>query len=489
MSSARLRLAARRRGLALAAALAASACGRAAPPPSIVLVSIDTLRADHLPVYGYARDTAPALTAFAAEAVRFEQAIAQSSGTLPSHLSLITSLNPPHFRIVRDDGQNDTQMKTRLQLPDPVVTLTEVLADHGYDTAAFTDGAFMQPEFGFGQGFDVFRTNLYSDDKRSFGLFFSVTKLERFLEERRGGASGSGAAEARRPLFLFVHSYDVHSPYDSPPPYERWFSDRSHAELAADLGFEPEPVRMRRHLDEISPRDAETVRGLYDNGIRKVDDQMARLFALLREHDLFEDAIVVVLSDHGDEFLEHGSFGHGQSVHAELLRVPLLIRLPAARHAGLSRATPVALVDVAPTLLELVGVPVPASFAGRSLVPLIEGEDDADFEERPIYFETPGIDRGSYGLQRGRWKVIRDWKGGEMRVYDLEADPGERRDRVREQSPLAARLSAELSDWVREMEQTGSARDWSARLPGAPPAPPVARERERELRALGYVVE
>lgn len=433
------------------ALLLAPAAARPAPPPIIVL-SLDTLRADHLPSYGYARATAPTLDAFASEAVRFDEAIAQANATLPSHLSLITSLYPPHFRITRSRDHTN-QIRTRLRLPDAVQTLTEVLRDAGYETAAFTDGAFMNANYGFDQGFDTFSFNRYSTTKPDFGLRFTLHKLASFLDER-------SRAAPEKPLFLFVHSYDVHEPYDAPPPYDRVFGELSYAQLTEELGVKPRPRLLDRRADELSQQQVDAVRALYDNGIRRADALVGELFSLFRRHGLYDPALLVVLSDHGEEFREHGRFGHGLQLYRENVRVPLLIRLPEGRHGGRVVHEPVALLDVAPTLLELAGLPIPDQFAGRSLAPAVAGRPMPSLASRPIYFECANLEDGVYGMQRGRWKIVRARRGGASEIYDLTGDPGETRNLVDGDPVLRDDLASQLETWQREMEATGRRNRW-----------------------------
>ena len=445
--------------------------------PSIVVLSLDTLRADHLSAYGYRRHTSPALDAFAREAVRFEQAIAQASGTLPSHLSLLSSLNPPQFQITRPDGRNDDQGRTTLRLPEAVVTLAEVLRDAGYETAAFTDGGSVHPRYGMSQGFDAFRVNA------TRGLTHTLAELERFAFERAARLAGVDPAE-RPPVFLFLHTFDVHAPYDAPPPFDRRFSTGTFAELRDALG----PGRVLDALaaqPEPSASARSELEALYDNGIAWTDAGVGRLLAQLRANELYEEAIVVVLSDHGEELYDHGGFNHGK-LYREHLHVPLLIRLPGARRAGRVVQAPVALVDVAPTLLELAGLPPVDSFAGESLLRWIESGTEPQLP-RPIYFETPDRRIGLRGLRAGRWKLIASDTGGTPALYDVEDDPDEQRNLATARPARAAALAAQLTDWVEAMEAEAERAGWLAvHNAEAPDLSDVQRE---TLRALGYIEE
>jgi arylsulfatase A-like enzyme len=478
----------------------------AAIKPSIIIISLDTLRADHLPFYGYDRLTTRLLDSFVVEAVSFAEARCQSTGTLTSHLSLITSLYPPQFRITRNDGANGNQSCTTLRMPEAVLTLAEVLRERGYETAGFTDGILVSDYYGFAQGFDTFRVK-----REAFrGLNSTLPSVARFLAERGRDGSATGSAETApeewtgqdapgmKPLFLFIHTYDVHEPYDAAPPFSRAFSQRTFAEVAEDLGYRPVPSLLNERLETLAAYQADEVRNLYDNGILATDDQLAALFGILVAHELYDDSIIVLLSDHGEEFLEHGNFNHGPTVYEELVRVPLLIRLPQARFAGAVIQAPVALLDVAPTVLDLAGIPIPSEFEGESLVALMAGEarvgeasgkDDraaaAVSEARPIFFDTPNLELGVHGLLRGRWKLIRNTAQGTTELYDLAADPLEHEDLAAVRRDVSAPLAEELAAWVAEMEQTGRDRDWFAQ-----PRESTGDEdtqRLEQLRALGYV--
>jgi arylsulfatase A-like enzyme len=455
-----------------ASALACGPSGDPGPRPSIVLVSLDTLRADHLTPYGYQRPTSPVLAAFAAEAVRFEAAHAHATATLPSHLSLLTSLLPPQLGITRP-GPHRSQATTRLRLADAVVTLAEVLRDHGYHTAAFSDGGYVHPFYGFDQGFEHFSVTSLQQGAYRNGLRRSLDRLREWLD---------GRDPPDAPVFVFLHTYDIHEPYSAPKPFDRAFSDLDYAGFRALRGFDARPVELSRRRAELTSEDVERARGFYDNGVRATDQALARLFALLRRHGLYQPALIAVLSDHGEEFLDHGDFGHGPRVYQELARVPLLIRLPGGEQAGRVVPGPVGLIDVAPSLLDFAGLPVPEDFAGRSLRGVMTGADTgAWLEQRPLYVDVPDVTSGVAALRRGDWKLIRGPEGPEL--YRLDRDPGERRDLAAREPERVRELSQLLDAWVVEMRETARRRGTLA-VPSRETHP---AEQEAALRALGYL--
>lgn len=445
---------------------------RGAPPP-IVLVSLDTLRADALTPYGYALPTSPVLERFAREAVRFADAHANATATLPSHLSLLSSLYPAQLGITRADGENDNQARTRLRLADGVLTLAEALRAHGYQTLAFSDGGFVHPYYGFDQGFERFEV------ATGPGLYWN--QLRRTTHRLADALAARDARGERAPLFLFLHSYDIHEPYSAPRPFERAFSEGSYAEFERAHGFAARPALVSRRRGSLSPRDVAWIRGLYDNGVRATDAALGSLFRVLRRHGLYDAALIAIVSDHGEEFLEHGDFGHGPRVYQELVRVPWLLRLPGAREAGRVVEAPVALLDLAPTLLDLAELPVPASFAGRSLRGVILRHDDgAWLGSRPLYVEAPDARRGALALRRGREKLVLPARGAPAELYDLAEDPGETRDLAAQRPQRAAALRAELLEWSERMQRE-AAQAGTLAVPADTPHPGEA------LRALGYV--
>lgn len=400
----------------------------------VVLLCLDTLRADHLGTYGYARDTSPAIDAFAATGVVFERAIAQAASTLPSHRALFQSRLASHA----DESA-------------PV--LAEVLSREGFRTAAFTGGGNVSAAFGFGRGFER-----YDEDRG--GLAASLPKVEAWLR--------AGAGER---FFLFLHTYDVHLPYDPPPPFATMFGEpydgpvtgaNSRALLRAQRGLDgtdASPAPLTR-------ADRERIVGLYDGGIRYTDGQVARLLALLDELGLAATTAVVLLSDHGEEFLDHGSWIHSHTVFDELVRVPLVFRVPGREPSRVDAQ--VRLLDVAPTLLDLVGVEAPDAWTGRSLGSAIDGSAVAP---RPAVSEM-----GRWqALALPPWKLVRGV--GPTRLFDLASDPGEQRDLAAREPERAEELEGALSLALGEQRGPVEALEEG-------PADAALTER---LRELGYI--
>ncbi len=373
-------------------AVAGPAASPVGAPPNILLISIDTLRADRLGCLGSKRGLTPNLDRFAAGAVVFEQAWAQSNLTSMSHGSLFTSRYPSELGEAGPTFRMDEHSRT----------LAEVLQIYRYQTAAFTAGGHLQAGWGFDRGFDSWWS---SPPMGSF--FHTVPEALHWLAARTENRDTES-----RPFFVFLHSYDVHAPYLAPPPYGlAWTEPETEgpwhkammlpigAELILDgYQFKDEAV-MAELLDKERPRswdaagrarvgslahspesqaipfsatDLAAVAAVYDGGVAYADAWFGRLMLQLEERHLLDSTVIVVLGDHGEALGEDGRFGHGDSLWDTELHVPLIVKAPGV--APHSVAEPVALLDVLPTLLELAGAAPLAEAAGRSLVPALRGE-------------------------------------------------------------------------------------------------------------------
>jgi arylsulfatase A-like enzyme len=337
------------------------------------------------------------------------------------------------------------------------VTLAEALRDHGFETAAATENAALDVRTGMGRGF-----NSYAENKRQ-----DLSVAEGHIDETL--ATGLRWIERHRDrrFFLFLHTYQTHYPYTPPERYADLFAE-------PPAGFEPHPSL---------PEDRAPA--LYDREIRHVDDELRRFFGALAELALLDETLLVVTSDHGEGFLEHGIYGHGRTLHGEVLNVPLLLRGPGIPR-GLRVAEPVAHVDLMPTLLELAGIPIPPSLMGRSLVPLLRGERGG--APVPVYSEAreQSYPEPSLSVRVGDRKLIRmRTPTGDRHLYfDLAADPGERRNLYAETGAEARDLAALLDAYAPDVTSRGAAlRDNG----GSAEALGVDPERLEKLRALGYV--
>jgi arylsulfatase A-like enzyme len=437
------------RGFAFILVWIAAAChpGEVAHPRNVILISIDTLRADHLGCYGHTLPTSPNLDAFAAEGIVFEDAVATSPWTLPSHLSMLTGLYPARHGVRTVDRT----------LSDAIPTLATLLARRGFETAAVVNGALLRSRYGVSQGFADFE--VVESDQSPTGAASRVTdRAIRWLDDHREG-----------PVFLFLHYYDVHSDYFSLPRYRRIFAPPE----SSFKGITMQLVEVNLGRLPIKKSDAASLALLYDAGIRQLDDELARLFAHLRRDGWLDDTAVVVTSDHGEEFLEHGGVLHGRTHYQELLHIPMILRGPTIP-AGERIRTPVSLVDLVPTLLGLLRLAPPPSLDGIDLRPLWEAPQEPP-AERWLFAEAgPRWSRDEIrSVRRERYKLVLNRESQERQLYDLVEDPRERENLLQSRPEVAERLSAALARFMASDHE-------------APQAPEMPTEVREQLEQLGY---
>lgn len=420
-----------------------------APDPAqrnVILISLDTLRARSVGAYGRERATTPILDArVAGEGALVRRALAPVPYTPPAHMSMLTGLEPcvhgviDRFRVLAADQ----------------LTLAELLRAAGYRTAAVTEDAYVVAASGFARGFDHY-----------FEEFSDLAASPGFARETFARGARWLAEVGDRPFFLFLHTYQVHRPYAPPEEY---------AGLFADDGLEGPQVRERLRSDLAD----------YEREIRYTDDLLGGLLDALDRLNLTQRTILVVTSDHGEGFGEHLWARHGFDAHEEAIHVPLLVRAPGLVPAGLVVDESVGLMDLVPTLLELVGVAEPPGLQGRSFASLLRGEPSR-FQARPLVSEA----EGNVAVSSGDWKLLEVREGKVLHLYDLAADPGERSNVAPEHPGQVADLERALERHDAFCEPWRSARPESHYVtPGRrPPAWLVNRDEiEAKLRALGYI--
>ena len=434
-------------------------------PPDVLLISLDTLRADRLDAR---RDDGspemPNLVALERESIRFTNCVAPMAFTLPSHMTMMTGMSPESHAVV-DEGS---------RLAPSVPVLAELLQRHGYRTFGLYSSPWLKPDFGFGRGFDDYQEVPYG-----------LTCADRI--DARVEAEIAAARSDSRPLFLFAHFFDAHSDFDadgnrlsyySPPEYRSdlgnvdaalcdakdrcatanlLFADREHRAVPAD--------QIRIHFE------------LYRRGVRYLDAELGRLFETLRRTGFWSRAVVIVVSDHGEEFREHGKFIHSQ-VYPEDLRVPLLVRLPQGRDGGRVDDRLVGLEDLAPTLLARLRIPAPATVQGRDLLTAASGSP-AD----AIEVGEDKLVRTRYSLRTPGELLIWDFADRSLRLYDRLHDPGATHDIAAERPEAARLLRRRLFAELRRLRAERVA------APGASPgSPDVFEAHERAvLKSLGYL--
>jgi len=388
--------------LILSALVAAVSCHRGAVPAkaelrplNVVVITIDTLRPDHLHCYGYGKIETPTLDRIAQNGVLFENGVTQTPLTPPSHASIFTGLNPPTHKVRNTGG---------FVLSPSTPTLASLLQQRGWDTAAFVSSAVLKKRFGFDHGFAVYDDQMPQPGSR-----------QEFLEdaERRAGDTVDHAVQwldgrTNKPFFLWVHLYDPHAPYDPPSPFHEQYKDR-----------------------------------LYDGEIAYADHELGRLMEHLRHKSPPEKTLVAALSDHGESLGEHGEFAHGVFLYDATLRIAFLLS-GAGLPAGMRIKPQARTIDLLPTILELTGVPAPVGLEGASLVPFFRGDSALTAVS---YAETlyPKINLGwaeLRAIRTNQWKYIR---APRPELYNLSLDPGETSNVLAEHTSEVRKLEAKLA--------------------------------------------
>jgi arylsulfatase A-like enzyme len=427
--------------------------------PNILLIVVDTLRADHLGCYGYARPTSPNIDRLAAQGTLFEQVTAQSPWTLPSMASLHTSRYPVELGVTGVDSR----------LPAEATTLASLLARSGYETGAFVVGGYLDPKRGFEEGFGTY---LQSPDHARAETVNQ--ELFAWLDRPRD-----------EPFFAWVQYFDVHSDYAAPPPWrERFCESPPPAELGTTELLKKVLLGKRR----LTPAELGQVRVMYDQEIAYVDHEIGRVVEGLRRRELLDDTVVVVGADHGEAFSEHGVVLHTSVLYEELVHVPLIIRHPPAFKSGARSDRVAQNADIMPTLLSLARVSAPQSLRGSSLLAedtraprLAFSHTDTASHVRRLSrsLEIPeAMSRALFSMRDGPRKILFNAGTGRFERYDLDRDPGEREDLHGAAPGDDGPLDRRLMSWIREQRSLGPAR--GPRIELGP------EDRER-LERLGYI--
>jgi arylsulfatase A-like enzyme len=441
---------------------------------NLIWFVIDAQRADHLGCYGYQKDTSPYLDKLAARSILFKNAMAQESYTQASVPSFFTSTYPVFHQVLYNNPRMDV-------LDPELVTIAEILAQEGYFSAAFVFNPHLKSKYGFDQGFD-----LYDDNPGGFDDRFP--RHEKYETARRIHEKVAKLLQevGTRPIFLYLHYRDVHSPYAPPPPYHETFLPPGY-DPETDLPLLEKPRRstVDLHLSQ------------YDGEIRYTDSFIEKTMALLEEHSISEkNSIIIVTSDHGEEFFDphpgdSGGFFHGRTLHRELMHVPLILSLPGIRPARRVFDSHVELVDLVPTIVDLLEIDTGEleQFQGRSLLPMIEAG-----HEVPRRAYAGGNHRRGAIIEDG-WKYYRNdaakkadrstclvqpSPGEEVsfqeELYDVRTDPLETRNLIDEHPEIAGRLRDALDAVEEEFGRPGSGR-----------ATDLDRMTREQLEVLGYL--
>ena len=456
--------------------------------PNVLLISLDTVRADHLSLYGYQRDTTPNLKKLAAEATVYRRATSTADWTLPSHASMFTGLYPSEH-----GADCDVARRAIVRLPDEVETVAEILAAGGYATAAVVANIdVLSPRFNLNQGFQYYGARLPVTALRSTApntvRNVLLGRVERILPKDANPRLYPRAEtinaevfpligqfhDRGSPFFLFLNYMDAHDPYDPPAPYSTLYSPEPTIPLSEYYSLSLEVAQLKRQVPD-PVRDSLIAK--YDGGIAYLDHQVGLLMEHLRRLDLFDDTLIIITADHGEAFGEHQTLGHGMSVYEDQVRVPLVIKWPRGSQQPAVRISASG-VDLKPTIVETVGLRTKQRVSGHNLAKETGTTDPWIAETHPcgdVYDAHPRFHRIDQAVMSGPWKLIAS-STGKRELYNIDSDPAEATNRYETDRGPAKELEASLENWRKTMRRTRSRK--AAEL--------TAEEIER-LKSLGYV--
>jgi len=455
------------------------------PPPNVILISIDTLRADHLGVAGYSRDTSPRLDELGSRSTIFSQAFTPAPRTFTSHAMMLTGIHPHRMGVTRGGHSRS--------IPREVPWLPEILQQVGYQTVGFVDSApsgWLSGKRRFDRGFDEYFLAPHAKDLwYAWDMAATADRASAWLDNR----------DPDRPFFMFMHTKSVHAvrsdlprpdarifPYDKPEPYRSRFLLEDSADFtwsdpeigAGSLylaGLNQAYYEGTKDPSDFPQEYLEILEALYDAGIYYTDEHLGRFLDHLEATDLLDNTIVVVTSDHGEAFLEHGFFKHSATVYKEMLHVPLIVHRPGSRGNPV-RSEPVSIGDIPPTILDLLGLPVPPEIGGWPLF----NDAFASYQERALFAITQDGLTPARGLsiRRGDWKLVYDsvraGEGFQVSLFNVVKDPNELQP-IAGETERAAALLQELLAW-REGEEIAVGEEIE-----------VDDETLEHLRAVGYI--
>jgi arylsulfatase A-like enzyme len=422
--------------------------------PNVLLITLDSVRADHVHCYGYPRETSPRIDQLAAEGALFEATISASPWSLPTHASIFTSL------AASIHGCQDAHHR----LPAPDVTLAELLKTTGFATVGVVSTPYLYPVFGLAQGFDDYVDCGSPSDGQDTSPAV-VAAAQEWLQHN-----------TRRPFFMFVNFWDANFDYTPPPPFDTQFDPDYTGDLTG-AAFLTDP----RINPDMPRRDLDHLIALYDGEIAWVDQHVGMILDTFKAADLLDSTIVIVTSSHGTAFFEHGRKGHRNSLYDEVIRVPLVIRYLARVPAGQRYQEQARSIDLFPTITDLLGMP-PLDAMGRSLAPLFVGKTiDVRGKETAISeLSAPGHTLAAF--RQPERKTIFSYEANRGVVYDLVADPGELAALTDPQSPTVQAARADTT-WSR----TIFLKAFESRYPKPPRIDELPAAVLQRLDALGYV--
>ena len=437
--------------------------------PNVLLVSIDSLRPDHLGCYGYRRDTSPNIDALSRQGAIFLNAISTTSWTLPAHMSLFTSMDIT-VHGVSNDG---------FGLHSDIPTLAGILSKNGYQTAGFCSSPYLNPAFGFNRGFDIY----YNTDMDKPDFVDTVLMEDREIWDRCHADVTSPRIHALavdwleklkdKPFFLFLHMWDVHYDFIPPPPYDTQFDPDYRGTISSRHFMHNKAIHP-----EMDPRDLQHIIALYDGEIAFTDHYLGLIMAKIRELGLMENTLFIIAADHGEEFFEHGNKGHRITLYDETVKIPLILKLPGKDLGGEQISNQVSIIDIAPTILNALKIPAPEQMQGRSLLPLALGKGAPD--DGLAFLELGSVLKG---LRNNASKLLYNNDYRQTIILDLAKDPKETHHHMVTDLPAWTRVNKAFYDRLgldHELAEKYRQKQSGARVH-------LSEDQVNKLKSLGYI--
>jgi arylsulfatase A-like enzyme len=435
---------------------------------NVILVIIDTARKDHFSCYGYKRQTTPKLDELAKEGVRFEDAVATAPWTLPSVASILTGL-PPHKHLAGYPGKDPKTGQEGLTYLSPsAITVTEILFQNKYQTVGSFQNPFVDPGYGLNRGFEIY-DYFPGDNLRVRRADQVVDWAMAWLEQNR---------LKRRPFFMVLHFFDPHLAYNPPVEFMMPFVYGYQGKMKPPFAPDNEELeKLQRGEIKFSEEDRNFIIGLYNGELSFVDFSLGRFFDYLKLKGLYDQSLIIVTADHGEEFWEHGSFEHGHSLYQELLSVPLLIRFPHAENQGMVVKERVSLLDIAPSIIAYLGIDSPLEPGGRSFIKMPGAVVKP--VEREVVSELNRIGDPLQAIYRDQYQLILNITSGAIEIYNLETDPGQKHNLFGEKHSYPPEIVEQMravAEKIKKLSQENKP------LPAK-----ISPEIIKKLKALGYL--
>ncbi len=450
----------------------------------VILITIDTVRADHLGVYGYKKETSPNIDGFARDGVLWENAIVQVPLTRPSHFTILSGRYPSSHGLL--DNFSAT--------PENIPLLSDMLGEKGNKTAAFVSAAVLNSSFNTRLGFQMYSDrieNVVFDN--SFLLVFALRKIEalgRIKAENSARETNEKVftwlkENKENHFFMWVHYFDPHTPYNPAPAFRKMFTDSDY-DIEKYYSYEWEKenydsVQKKVHIDK---KIADYAVALYDAEIRTLDEELGRLFSELKGLKLYEDSLIILTADHGESF-EHGYyFDHGDRLYDGLIRVPLIIKFPGGKWQGKTIETQVSSIDIAPTILEYLSLNHSEKMDGKSMISQVSNNEiDSQAETNYAFSLTPYQAFFYYkakelqSVRSNKWKYIYDVRTRETELYDLDSDPEEQNNFASSRPDILQEFNSELTKVTNSMSKGG----------GRSKTIEIDSTTKDQLKSLGYI--